>query len=109
MADISLEAVTGKLNRIGYETFIQALRQAKSAGNRNLELAHWIAHLLQNDRSDIALTADYFKLDRARLAADIAAVVNGFRKNETEIAAGTTGHCTSAKRKSVAAICWSAR
>jgi type VI secretion system protein VasG len=85
MADISLEAVTGKLNRIGYETFIQALRQAKSAGNRNLELAHWIAHLLQNDRSDIALTADYFKLDRARLAADIAAVVNGFRKNETEM------------------------
>ncbi len=32
MADISLEAVAGKLNRIGYEAFIQALRQAKSAG-----------------------------------------------------------------------------
>ena len=43
MADISLEAVTGKLNRVGYEAFIQALRQAKSAGNRNLELAHWLA------------------------------------------------------------------
>ena len=42
MADISLEAVTGKLNRIGYEAFIQALRQAKSAGNRNVELAHWL-------------------------------------------------------------------
>ena len=26
MADISLEAVTGKLNRVGYEAFIQALR-----------------------------------------------------------------------------------
>ena len=25
MADISLESVTGKLNRIGYEAFIQAL------------------------------------------------------------------------------------
>jgi type VI secretion system protein VasG len=85
MADISLEAVTGKLNRIGYETFIQALRQAKGAGNRNVELAHWVAHLLQNDRCDLALSADYFKLDRARIAADIAAVVNGFRKNETEM------------------------
>ena len=85
MADISLEAVTGKLNRIGYETFIQALRQAKGAGNRNVELAHWVVHLLQNDRCDLALTADYFKLDRARLAADVAAVVNGFRKNETEM------------------------
>ena len=26
MADISLEAVTGKLNRVGYEAFIQALK-----------------------------------------------------------------------------------
>ena len=42
MADISLEAVTGKLNRIGYDAFIQALRHAKSAGNRNVELAHWL-------------------------------------------------------------------
>src|SRR5688572_12563963 len=85
MADISLEAVTGKLNRIGYEAFIQALRQAKSQGNRNVELAHWLIHILQKDRSDIALSADYFKLDRARLLSDIAAVVDGFRKNETEM------------------------
>jgi len=28
MADISLEVVTGKLNRVGYEAFIQALRHA---------------------------------------------------------------------------------
>ena len=55
MADISLEAVTGKLNRVGYESFIQALRQAKSTGNRNVELAHWLGHILQNNRSDITL------------------------------------------------------
>jgi type VI secretion system protein VasG len=85
MADISLEAVTGKLNRIGYEAFIQALRQAKSQGNRNVELAHWLIHILQNDRSDVALTADYFKIDRARLLADIVDVADGFRKNETEM------------------------
>jgi type VI secretion system protein VasG len=85
MTDISLEAVTGKLNRIGYEAFIQALRHAKSAGNRNVELAHWLFHILRNDRSDLALTADHFKLDRARLASDIARVVDGFKKNETEM------------------------
>ncbi len=84
-ADISVEAVAGKLNRIGYESFIQGLRQAKSAGNRNLELAHWLMHILQKDRTDLALTADHFKLDRARLLADATAVVNGFRKNETEM------------------------
>jgi type VI secretion system protein VasG len=83
--DISVEAVAGKLNRIGYESFIQALRQAKSAGNRNIELGHWLLHLLQKDRTDLAVTADHFKLSRARLIADATAVVNGFRKNETEM------------------------
>ena len=84
-ADISIEAVAGKLNRVGYELFLQGLRQAKSAGNRNLELAHWVLHILQKDRTDLALTADHFKLDRAKLLADATAVVNGFRKNETEM------------------------
>jgi type VI secretion system protein VasG len=85
MADISLEAVTGKLNRLGYEAFIQALRQAKGAGNRHVELAHWLAHILQRDAADICLTADHFQLDRARLAADVARVCGEFRCNETEM------------------------
>ncbi len=84
-ADISVESVAGKLNRVGYEAFIQALRQAKSAGNRNIELGHWMLHLLQKERADLALTADHFKLNRAKLLADTTAVVNGFRKNETEM------------------------
>jgi type VI secretion system protein VasG len=84
-ADISVESVAGKLNRVGYEAFILALRQAKTAGNRNIELGHWIFQLLQKDRTDIALTADRFKLSRAKLLADATAVVNGFRKNETEM------------------------
>src|ERR1700728_2231408 len=84
-ADISIEAVAGKLNRVGYESFLQGLRQAKSAGNRNIELSHWMLHLLQKDRTDLALTADHFKLDRAKLLGDATSVVNGFRKNETEM------------------------
>ena len=85
MSDISLETVTGKLNRVGYDAFIQALRQAKAAGNRHLELAHWLGRILQSDSTDISLTCDAFKLDRARLAADITKTVEGFRKNETEM------------------------
>jgi len=87
MADISLEAVAGKLNRVAYEAFFKALRQAKGAGNRNVELAHWLAHILQSESTDIGLTADHFKLDRGRLMTDVTAVVNGFRKNETEMPA----------------------
>ncbi|MBR0694728.1 type VI secretion system ATPase TssH [Bradyrhizobium lablabi] len=85
MTDISLEAVTGKLNRAGYDAFIQALRHAKSAGNRNVELAHWLFHILQQERTDLSLSADHYKLDRARLLSDLAGVINGFRKNETDM------------------------
>ena len=85
MSDISLETVTGKLNRLGYDAFIQALRLAKGAGNRNLELAHYFHTMLAQDRSDLALTVDHYKLDRARLGKDLADIVEGFRKNETEM------------------------
>ena len=85
MADINLEAVAGKLNRVGYEAFFKALRQAKGAGNRNVELAHWLVHLLQGERTDIGLTADHFGLDRNKLLMDINAAIAGFRKNETEM------------------------
>ncbi|RDJ24959.1 type VI secretion system ATPase TssH [Bosea caraganae] len=85
MADISLEAVTGKLNRVGYEAFIQALRQAKGAGNRNVELAHWLAQILQRRSTDIGLTAAHYGLDMGKLATDIGGVLEGFRKNETEM------------------------
>ncbi|HEX3496043.1 MAG TPA: type VI secretion system ATPase TssH [Methylocella sp.] len=85
MTDISLEAVTGKLNRIGYDAFLQALPQAKRAGNRNVELAHWLWHILQKERRDLDLTVDYFKIDRAKLFDDLDRVVRGFRQNETEM------------------------
>ncbi|HKO72449.1 MAG TPA: type VI secretion system ATPase TssH [Bradyrhizobium sp.] len=85
MTDISLESVTGKLNRVGYDAFIQALRHAKSAGNRNVELAHWLFHILQQDRTDLGLSADQYKLDRARLLSDLAGIIAGFRKNETDM------------------------
>ncbi len=85
MAEISLETVTGKLNRLGYDAFIQSLRHAKRAGNRNVEMAHWLMHILGNERSDIALTLEHFKIDRAKVLSDVTAVVNGFRGNETEM------------------------
>lgn len=93
MSEISLETVTGKLNRVGYDAFMKALRQAKNAGNRNVELAHWLLHMVQNDRSDITLTLDHFNIDRAKVMADITSTVDGFRKNETEMP-GVSNHIT---------------
>ena len=85
MADISIEVVTGKLNRVGYDAFIQALRHAKGAGNRNVELAHWLAHILRMDRTDLALSADKYGVDRIKLAIDVGKTVDAFRRNETEM------------------------
>ena len=85
MSEISLETVTGKLNRLGYDAFMRSLRHAKKAGNRNVELAHWMLHILSNDRSDISLALDHYKVDRARALKDLTDVVDGFRKNETEM------------------------
>ena len=85
MADISIETVTGKLNRLGYDAFMRSLRHAKKAGNRNVEIAHWLLHIISNDRSDISLTLDHYKIDRARVLKDVTDVVGGFRKNQTEM------------------------
>jgi type VI secretion system protein VasG len=85
VSDISLETVTGKLNRVGYDAFMRALRQAKGSGNRNLELAHWMYHILSNDRSDISLTIDHYKLDKTKILKDLAQSLEGLRKNETEM------------------------
>ncbi|MBL8587039.1 MAG: type VI secretion system ATPase TssH [Methylobacteriaceae bacterium] len=85
MTDISLESVTGKLNRVGYEAFIQALRQAKTAGNRHVELAHWLAHILPREQSDLTLTIDHFQLDRGKLAGDVMQAIEALRKRETEM------------------------
>ena len=85
MSDISLEAVTGKLNRVGYEAFFKAMRHAKGSGNRHVELAHWVLHILPEERTDFGLTLDHFKIDRARILTDVGRVVEGFRRNETEM------------------------
>mgnify|MGYP005610222413 CR=1 FL=1 len=75
MADISLETVAGKLNRVGYDAFLQSLRHAKNEGNRNVELSHWLFHIVQNPKSDISATLAHFKLDAAKLNKDLGALI----------------------------------
>ena len=87
MTDISMETVAGKLNRLGYDAFVQSLRHAKNEGNRHVELSHWIFHVLSNPKSDISATLDHFKLDRSRALKDVGGVIDGLRKNATEMPA----------------------
>ena len=87
MAALSLEKVAGKLNRVGYDAFLQSLRHAKNEGNRNVELSHWLFHIVQNPKSDISATLNHFKLDRAKLTKDLGTLIEGLRKNATEMPA----------------------
>ena len=85
--NISLEKVAGKLNRVGYEAFFKALRQAKGTGTPHVELAHWLSHILVRERSDMRLIAAYFALDYDRLVKDIAATIDALPKNEVPMPA----------------------
>jgi type VI secretion system protein VasG len=85
MADISLETVTGKLNKISYDSFLQAFRLTKSAGNRNLELEHWLLKILQMNGTDVELTANHFKIDVAALLMNLQNAISDFGLNKTEM------------------------
>lgn len=84
MTDIGLETVTGKLNLVGFETIAKAHRQAKSLGNRYVELAHWVLHMLEKTGSDVDVVADHFNLDRARLLIDVERAIDALTPGQTE-------------------------
>jgi type VI secretion system protein VasG len=85
MAEIELETVAGKLNRVGYAAFFQGLKMAKGAGNTHLELAHWLYHILQGETTDVARTLDHYGIDRGRVLDDLSQAVEGLRRNATEM------------------------
>nr|WP_321455759.1 type VI secretion system ATPase TssH [uncultured Cohaesibacter sp.] len=85
MSEISLQTVAGKLNSVGYTAFMQSLNHAKKAGNRNVELVHWIFHILSNDRSDMTITLNHYGIDRGRVLTNVAEIINNFRVNVTEM------------------------
>ena len=85
MTDISLEAVTGKLNRVGYEPSSRPCATPRAPATATSSLRTGCFTSCRTERTDLSLTADHFKLDRARLLADLAGVIDGFRKNETEM------------------------
>lgn len=85
MSDISMETVAGKLNRVGYDAFVQSLRHAKGEGNRHVELAHWLFHVVSNKNSDISKTLNHFKLDRGQVLKDLGVIIDGMKKNATDM------------------------
>ena len=84
MTAITIEKFAGKMNRLGYEAFLQAMRQARGDGNRNVELSHWLFHAVSHQDGDISVTLRGLGLDRGRLLKDLGRAMDGLQKNVTE-------------------------
>lgn len=84
MTEISIEKYAGKLNRAGYDAFLQAMRHARGERNRNVELSHFLFHALANQNADIAVTLAALNLDRGAALKDIDRAISNLDKNVTE-------------------------
>lgn len=84
MAEITIEKYAGKMNRTGYDAFLQGMRRARGEKNRNVEVAHWLFHVLANQNSDISVTLRELGLDRGRALKDMDQAMAALDKNVTE-------------------------
>ncbi len=84
MAEINIEKYAGKMNRLGYDAFLQGLRQARGEKNRHVEVCHWLFHVIANQKSDISVTLNALNLDRGRVLKDVDRAMAALDKNVTE-------------------------
>jgi len=84
MTEITIEKYAGKMNRVGYDAFLQGMRHARGEKNRNVECCHWLFHALSNQQSDLTVTLRELKLDRGAVLKDLDAAMRALDKNVTE-------------------------
>ena len=84
MTEITIEKYAGKMNRAGYDAFIQGMRHARSQRNRYVDLPHWLFHVISNKNSDISQTLTQAGIDRGRVLKDVGEAMDALDKNVTE-------------------------
>ncbi len=84
MTEISIEKFAGKMNRAGYDAFIQSMRHARGEKNRNVEMCHWLFYAISNKDSDITVTLKELGIDRGRILKDLGQAMDALEKNITE-------------------------
>ena len=85
MSEISRVALFGKLNRLGYQAVEGATVFCKLRGNPYVELVHWLHQILQNQNSDLHRIAEYYKLDPAKLVADMQRALDALPRGASSI------------------------
>ncbi|MCE8440570.1 type VI secretion system ATPase TssH [Rhodovulum sulfidophilum] len=84
MTEITIETYAGKMNRAGYDAFLQGMRHARGEKNRHVDLSHWLFHSVSNQNADISVTLNELGLDRGRVLRDLDAAMAALQKNVTE-------------------------
>ena len=84
MTEITIEKYAGKMNRAGYDAFLQAMRHARGEGNRQVELVHWLFHALSNQNADIACSLRETGIDRGAALKALDQAIARLQKNVTE-------------------------
>ncbi len=84
MAEINIEKYAGKMNRAGYDAFLKAMRHARSEKNRNIEVVHWLFHVVANKNCDVSVTLNALSLDRGVVLKELDGAMSRLDKNVTE-------------------------
>ena len=85
MTEISRVALFGKLNAVGYKAVEGATVFCKMRGNPYVEIVHWLAQIVQLPDSDFKRICDHYKVDPARLAADMTAALDALPRGASSI------------------------
>ena len=85
MTEISRGALFGRLNPTALKAIETATGFCKMRGNPYVELVHWVHILLQDPRNDLGAIRTAFKIDDAKLARDVIAVLDELPRGATAI------------------------
>jgi len=84
-AEIEVEKYAGKLNRVGYDAFVQSMSQARSEKHRHVDILHWLYQVVSNQHSDLSVSLDKLNLDRGACLRELLASLGRLEKNVTEM------------------------
>ncbi|GAB2917705.1 type VI secretion system ATPase TssH [Paraburkholderia jirisanensis] len=85
MAEISRNALFGKLNAVAYRGIESATVFCKLRGNPYVELVHWIHQILQLQDSDLHRIVKHFGLNPSNLVRDITEALERLPRGSTTI------------------------
>src|SRR5690606_38654784 len=91
MAEITRNALFGKLNPTTDRAIESATVFCKLRGNPYVELVHWLHQLLQLEDSDLHRIVRHFALDPSKLARDVTAALDRLPRGATAISDLSSG------------------